>query len=322
MYDPLASAASVPLNFAPSSTFRPVFFNNALEYDETPAINYERSFDVIRSSPDHSRNESPSPSVNEDHVLITADQVLADDVLCGRGAGANTHPGNIAFRSLVGDLQLSYLSTKPLDKAHISKSIVAMITEKGGRFLKRSDFKGLDGKSNFWYDIGFKAAREKTCQALRERAPSTFDIPNQFAAAAAHPDLSAGRKVDSPHGIEVNDRDVLMGRGGVTNSHLGNKNYRTQVRRRQREYLAAPKLKKAGVAQLIIEEIYSDGGRFLTEKQGKWIEISKDKAREKTSQALREKAPELRKIYDAAHELVAKKVAETKRAQQSSNQFL
>jgi hypothetical protein len=264
-----------------------------------------------------------------DKTFISTDEITPDDVLCGRGAGANTHAGNIKFRSFVGDYQHAYLSAKPLDKANIAKGIVSKITEKSGRFLKRSTEKGLNGKGGFWYDIGFKAAREKTCQALRERAPSTFDIPTKSASSSGAllhkpvPDVLAGRQVESDNGADgVNDHDILLGRGGVTNSHRGNKHFRTLVRQHQRAYLAAPKLKKAAVAQIIVDEVYGQGGRFLTEKQGKWVEVSKEKAREKTSQALREKAPELRKIYHAAQELVAKKVAEKRQAQHQQRQEL
>ncbi len=146
-----------------------------------------------------------------------------------------------------------------------------------------------------------QAAREKTCQALRERAASTFDIHHDDS------EIDRSKTVVACETIEVNDDDVLMGRGGVTNGHPGNLKFRELVRRRQIEYLAAPKLKKAGIATLVMEDVFSSGGRFLMDKKGRWVEISKEKARTKTSQALREKAPELQKIVDAAHELVAKR---------------
>lgn len=307
MYAPYNPDPYAPLNFNPPSPYRPshpfpINYGHEVNY-ETHAYNpnNEGRLNVIDLSPECSPlSVSPSPSfVNEDQDLIDDDQITAEDVLCGRGAGANTHPGNVKFRTLIGEYQMSYLSSKPLDKANIAKCIVAKITVNGGRFLKRSDVEGLDGSTiSFWCDIGYKAAREKTCQALRERSPPpppTIDIiTNAESPVTAASHMGECDLDESPDEIDVDDRDVLMGRGGITNSHPGNKMYRTHVRMRKEEYLAAPKLKKAFVAKLVTDEIYKNGGRFLLERQGRWIEISPDKAREKTAQALREKPPERR----------------------------
>jgi hypothetical protein len=315
LYAPYNPDPYAPLNFDPPSSFPSSLspshhfaFNYGHEFNYGTHANNSndvRSLNVIDLSPECSPlSVSPSPSfINEDQDLIDAEQITADDVLCGRGAGANTHPGNIKFRTLIGEYQMSYLSSKPLDKANIAKSIVANITSNGGRFLRRSDVEGLDGSTiSFWCDIGYKAAREKTCQALRERAPPPPPPPPIDGVHNSGGPLTAASHAlgdfdfdESPVEIEVDDRDVLMGRGGITNSHPGNKIYRTHVTMRKEQYSAAPKLKKAFVAKLVTDEIYHSGGRFLLEKQGRWVEISPDKAREKTCQALREKPPERRK---------------------------
>lgn len=317
---------------APISTFNQSFLmpkstNN--DFADASKLAFEdKSFFAVPVSPSRRTiSRSNSPSTKENHVLVTSDRITRNDVLCGRGAGSNAHSGNITFRALVGQLHHTYLNAKPLDKTNISKGLVRKITDQGGRFLKQSKKKDINGKSRFWYDIGFNAAREKTCQALRERAPSTFDLPKQAftpstTSSQIVPDPTAGRQTAvTIDGVQVNDHDVLLGRGGVTNAHLGNKKYRSLVRRWQRDYLATAKLKKASIAQLIVDTIQNEGGRFLTEKKGVWVAISKDKAREKTSQALREKAPELRRIYDVARELVVKKAAEKRRAQQREHQL-
>jgi len=91
------------------------------------------------------------------------------------------------------------------------------------------------------------------------------------------------------------------GRGGATNSHSGNRVFRTLVKEYQEQYLKAKKRDKPAVASIIVEHIRKKGGRFLrrcdTNPQGKvlWIDIGDEKAREKTCQALREGAPELRR---------------------------
>lgn len=91
------------------------------------------------------------------------------------------------------------------------------------------------------------------------------------------------------------DNDVLCGRGGLTNGNPGNIFFRRLVRMKQEAYLLASKREKAGVAREIVEEVQRRNGRFLKkDSNGVWVEICERKAREKTSQALREGAPELR----------------------------
>jgi hypothetical protein len=226
--------------------------------------------------------------------LVSNDQITDNDILCGRGCGTQVHQGNVKFRTLIADYQYEYVAAKPLDKANIAKSIVSKIIGEGGRFLRRSNPDSPDGP---WLTISFKAAREKTCQALRERAPTKFDVARKPSGNIVQTAASEGRRVARGDGIAVNDRDVLFGRGGVTNSHLGNRTYRNLVSKIQPRYLAAAKLDKAAVAMTVVEEIYKGGGRFLMDVGGVWVEVSKEKAREKTSQALRERAAQMRKVY-------------------------
>jgi len=95
----------------------------------------------------------------------------------------------------------------------------------------------------------------------------------------------------------VNGNDVLMGRGGVTNSHIGNIRFRKLVHDFQLKYLNLPKMKKSSIAKAIVEIIHHRDGRFLMRQREKsrWEEVDDNRARGKTSQALREKAPEIRK---------------------------
>jgi len=98
---------------------------------------------------------------------------------------------------------------------------------------------------------------------------------------------------------EPHKNDVLYGRGGGTNHHQGNKRYRKMVECRKVDYVNSKRLDKPLVALEIIKEWRSQDppGRFLKmdESTGSWNDVGDKKAREKTSQALREKAPLLRK---------------------------
>ena len=92
--------------------------------------------------------------------------------------------------------------------------------------------------------------------------------------------------------------DVLCGRGGGTNLHPGNRRFRDLVDASRRAYLKARKNDKPAISRSIVTAIREMNGRFLKkdEKSGLWHEIGDDGAREKTSQALRRMAPEMRKI--------------------------
>lgn len=98
---------------------------------------------------------------------------------------------------------------------------------------------------------------------------------------------------------EVNENDVLCGRGGATNSHAGNRSYRELVKSFKDKYLKAKKKQKPNVAAEVVAKIRSldPPGRFLKkDKESGWyVDIGDARAKEKTSQALREGAPLIRK---------------------------
>lgn len=89
-----------------------------------------------------------------------------NDVLCGRGACIDSHPGNESFRKLVNKRKRVYLAACfRQEKRLVAYSIVSDIRDIGGRFLAKNDSTGK------WHDIGDDKSREKASQALRENAP-------------------------------------------------------------------------------------------------------------------------------------------------------
>jgi len=100
--------------------------------------------------------------------------------------------------------------------------------------------------------------------------------------------------------------DVLCGRGGGINAHIGNVAFRELVQVKKERYnLAANKQEKAEISQDIVDHVKRRGGRFLQKDDsrpfsanvpigGWWIEIDETRAIAKTSQALREGAPRIR----------------------------
>jgi hypothetical protein len=106
---------------------------------------------------------------------------------------------------------------------------------------------------------------------------------------------SDAKRTSSPH-----NNDVLCGRGGTVNAHPGNEQYRTFVERKKRVYLTARfKREKRLIAQSIVDEIRNldPPGRFLMKETNTeyWFDVGDEKARDKTSQALRENAISVRK---------------------------
>ncbi|KAL9185181.1 hypothetical protein ACHAXT_002958 [Thalassiosira profunda] len=106
---------------------------------------------------------------------------------------------------------------------------------------------------------------------------------------------SSATHTTSPH-----HNDVLCGRGGTINAHPGNEQYRQFVDRKKRVYLTARfKREKRLIAQSIVDEVrhLKPPGRFLLKDAhgDVWRDVGDEKARDKTSQALRENALSVRK---------------------------
>jgi len=109
----------------------------------------------------------------------------------------------------------------------------------------------------------------------------------------------SAKPIDPPQDVvgQISEHDVLCGRGGETNHHQGNIHYRNLVKAFQPLYIASKRREKPRIAQCIVFTVRKQGGRFLKRTDARsstWADVGNTKAREKTSQALREGAPELR----------------------------
>merc|ERR1712232_190373 len=110
----------------------------------------------------------------EDNVVLGESYPAEDitspdhtDVLLGRGAGVNKHPGNKYFRDIVKQYQDDYLVAKNnYEKYLTSMEILKSIRNLNppGRFVLQ------DSSSRLWNDVGDDRARRKISQALRENA--------------------------------------------------------------------------------------------------------------------------------------------------------
>lgn len=105
--------------------------------------------------------------------------------------------------------------------------------------------------------------------------------------------------------VELNEHDVLCGRGGKINNHPGNVTFRHVVEQYKHEYLdpRTRKLEKAHVAARLVAQIRNTNppGRFLKDDpshRGAYVEIGDLKAWKKAGQACREDAPVVRKDFE------------------------
>ena len=80
----------------------------------------------------------------------------------------------------------------------------------------------------------------------------------------------------------------------ATLRHAGNKRYRDLIDSNKETYRISTKEEKTAISRSIVATIRNQQGRFLAERNKLWYDIGDAKATEKTSQALREKPPELR----------------------------
>ena len=89
--------------------------------------------------------------------------------------------------------------------------------------------------------------------------------------------------------MDINEQDVLCGRGGKANTHSGNVFFHQLVKKKKSSYLEAHKANKKLVAKSIVDEIRRKGGKFLKyDEHGNLADIGDVCANEKTCQALRE----------------------------------
>ncbi|KAL7469225.1 hypothetical protein ACHAXS_009482 [Conticribra weissflogii] len=146
-------------------------------------------------------------------------------------------------------------------------------------------------------------------------ASSSMKVPLSIAKRPQWADYPLRDIIGPPH-----PHDVLCGRGGGSNNHPGNESFRELVNEVKVPYVNCPKREKPLIARRIVEAVrnQSPPGRFLQKDMdtGLWNDIGDAKAREKTSQALREGAPIIRDLLHApsSGSDVATALKEAKRA--------
>jgi hypothetical protein len=122
-------------------------------------------------------------------------------------------------------------------------------------------------------------------------------------------------KVTSPH------NSISLFTGGGTNNHIGNIRFRQLVNEHKLRYLAASKVDKPKVAMEVVQVWRSldPPGRYLTKtdaSQGDnslWHDVGDKKSREKASQCLRERTPDVMPFVKQLQDQEKKKKEEDKK---------
>ena len=126
--------------------------------------------------------------------------------------------------------------------------------------------------------------------------------PHPYAPVSHHGPVASSMPLHAPMNTNmyfistssINENDVLCGRGGLTNQHLGNKKFRALVKQLQEKYITRKKHEKTLLSQAVVAVVRgsSPAGRFLKQdvQTGMWYDIGDEMATEKTSQAFREKS--------------------------------
>ena len=81
-----------------------------------------------------------------------------------------------------------------------------------------------------------------------------------------------------------------MGRGGLSNNHVGNQTFLKLTKSLKPEYARLPKEEKTDVSRRLLKMVRGRGGKFLAKDaaSGLFYEVDDKIARRKCSQALRE----------------------------------
>lgn len=112
----------------------------------------------------------------------------------------------------------------------------------------------------------------------------------------------------SDEGVNVpGDDDILSGRGAGVNLHQGNVFFRKLIHAHEEQYVNADPGEKKRLIKKIVQ-IASDGRRFLKYDSGTdlWISLPDEDIKKKVGQALREKAPVIKKQHN--QEILKKKM--------------
>jgi hypothetical protein len=185
-------------------------------------------------------------------IAATSPYVPTNPYLAVEAATAKTEPLSAGAETLLLAAQVLHdKNSKSSVSGDKLNKLDSAVTEKKPRARKASNQRSL---------------HEHTINSSRCRDNSN---KNNVNAATHIPILAKPTGEQIPFklipGSEITNNDVLLGRGGRTNHHVGNATYRKYKEELQERYLTATKDEKTDIANELVEMIHSRNGRFLKE---------------------------------------------------------
>lgn len=130
-----------------------------------------------------------------------------------------------------------------------------------------------------------------------ESAKHNFmDFPELTATKKAHQQQPQQQDASEKkvHAIVAHENDILLGRGGKNNMHVGNEKLRERARKVADQYHRSSKKEKSYLSRTLVQQVkeMDPPGRFLRRntKENHWDDMTddEDKCREKCAQVLRD----------------------------------
>jgi hypothetical protein len=140
--------------------------------------------------------------------------------------------------------------------------------------------RNFDKKSKTWSEIS-----STECEtSIASTKSKIVKKPNKKLLKGGEETIETRKKV------KLRNCDVLLGRGNGIASWVGNKAFRNIVLSYKDAYKMAYRHEKSFVSRQVIEDVHEGGGRFVERNDSNgFVEVTYEKALEKTCQCLREK---------------------------------
>jgi hypothetical protein len=141
-------------SFGISDKLTPVGFDGEL------SVEHHLNFLAVREPQEHAREAELLSSTPANHIVLGPFDVLSGS----RGRLVQEHAGNKRYLHLVEFFQVRYEEVSKFEKTVFAQTVLGMIKEPGGRFLKH-DKNASDG----WKEINDDEAHAKISHAFRNR---------------------------------------------------------------------------------------------------------------------------------------------------------
>jgi hypothetical protein len=144
----------------------------------TPSDFHPRKSTTDDDDHDDDTSISSKSAVHKNYRTFVAEP-NENDIIGGRGAAIQSHPGNAYYRYLIRSKKREYVNSKPPMKKQIIRAVVKAIENQcpPGRFLKE-DLSYSAGTR--YICVTLDEAKKKAGQALREDAPRFKKKSNHF----------------------------------------------------------------------------------------------------------------------------------------------